>query len=294
MNTIKLLPEQYPPLLQTLEKMPPFLYCAGELPPSSEYTYLCVVGSRRYSEYGRDACIKLISGLRNYPVVIVSGLAIGIDSVAHAAALNVGLKTLSFPGSGLSRGALYPAAHYQLAMKIIESGGTLLSPFDPEQMGAVWTFPVRNELMAASSKATLVIEGGNGSGTLITADAGLRFNRDVMVVPGSIFASHSYAPHYLFGQGATPVFTSEDILGVLGFDVNRPKPAPDEPLQIESLPLSPDQKNIIRELQHGALNSSDLIKKTSLSAIQLNMLLSQLELEEIIIEHGGVFRINGL
>jgi len=90
--------------------------------------------------YGRDVCNELIAGLRNYPIVIVSGLAIGIDSIAHGAALKAGLKTLSFPGSGLSRQALYPASHYTLAENIIESGGTLLSPFEPSKSGHIGHF----------------------------------------------------------------------------------------------------------------------------------------------------------
>jgi len=148
--------------------------------------------------------------------------------------------------------------------------------------------------MAGSSKATLVIEGSAGSGTLITAEAALRFDRDVLIVPGSILSCHSYAPNYLFGEGAIPVFSSEDILRVLGFDVNRDRLKLEQPLSIDELQISDESKHVVRELQRGPRNTSDLIETTGLSAVQLNMILSELELQELVVERGGTFRVNKL
>jgi DNA protecting protein DprA len=220
MKTTRLTFEQFPDLLKHISNPPKFLDCAGALPPGEDYKYLCVIGSRHPSEYGLETCRALIKGLRDYPIVIVSGLAIGIDSAAHKAALEAKMKTISFPGSGLQRSVIYPASHLYLADRIIESGGTLLSAFEKGQLGAYWTFPSRNRLMAGCSNATLIIEGRSGSGTLLTAEYAIEFNRDVLIVPGSIFSDLSFGPHKLYKQGATPVTTPKEILKMLGFDVD--------------------------------------------------------------------------
>ena len=198
MNTVKIFPSEYPTLIKQMALQPKFLECAGALPPGDSYKYLCVVGARNFSEYGRDVCKSLISGLRNYPIVIVSGLALGIDSIAHETALQVGLKTIAFPGSGLAKEVIYPKSHLRLAERIVKSGNTLLSSFDHNQIGMNWTFPVRNQLMAALSHATLIIEGKKGSGTLLTAKYANDLGRDVLIVPGSIFSDLSYGPHLLY------------------------------------------------------------------------------------------------
>src|SRR6185369_12697192 len=117
MEIQRLYPHQYPYLLKQISAPPKFLDCVGPMPPD-DHKFLCVIGARRYSPYGQECCEKLISGLRGYPIVVVSGLAIGIDSIAHRAALKAGLKTIAFPGSGLSRHALYPVRHRMLAEEI--------------------------------------------------------------------------------------------------------------------------------------------------------------------------------
>jgi DNA protecting protein DprA len=214
--------EQYPYLLKQINRKPEYLDIAGTF-PGDTYKFLCVVGSRTYSSYGEKVVRSLIHGLKGHPVVIVSGLAIGIDSLAHEAALEAGLKTVAFPGSGLLPEVLYPSSRRKLAEKIISSGGALVSPFLPEQVGDYWTFPTRNRLMAAVSHATLVIEGRQGSGTLGTADFATEFSRDVLAVPGEIFSELSYGPHMLIQKGAGMITCSEDILEALGITVQRKK-----------------------------------------------------------------------
>ncbi len=292
MNPTRLTPEQYPFLLRQIQRPPPFLDCIGPIPPD-DYKYLCVIGARQYSDYGKEACQKLIAGLKSYPVVIVSGLALGIDSIAHEAALDAGLKTVAFPGSGLSRESLYPRTHLKLAERIIKSGGTLLSPFEQWQSGDPWLFPVRNQLMAGMSHATLVIEGRVKSGTLLTAANALEFGRDVLIVPGSIFSDLSYGPHKLYRDGATPVVTSGEILESLGFDIN-PAEHDNKTIKMDfnSSPLSEEEKKIIRELQMSPLSATDLIYKTSLSSSRFNILVSQLELSGVIVQTNGIYKIS--
>jgi len=178
---------------------------------------LCVVGSRKYSKYGKAVVEKLISGLKGYPVCIVSGLALGIDGFAHQAALDAGLYTIAFPGSGLNPSVIYPSCHARLAEKIIESGGALLSEFEPGQCATPWTFPMRNRLMAGISHGTLVVECCLKSGTLITAKNAADYARDVAAVPGDIFSPLSAGPHMLIGRGAMMVSCADDLLEFLGF-----------------------------------------------------------------------------
>src|SRR3989338_9181485 len=122
----KLKPEEIPEIFKEIPQPPKELWIEGDF-PSPDYTFLCVVGSRRHSSYGKIACEKLIEGLRGYPIAIVSGLAVGIDSAAHKKALDVGLPAIAFPGSGLKRAAIYPSINRQLADDIVDAGGTLVS-----------------------------------------------------------------------------------------------------------------------------------------------------------------------
>jgi DNA processing protein len=194
---------------------PERLYIRGQLAPK-EYVYLTVVGSRRASEYGKEVTKTLIQGLAGYPISIVSGLAIGIDCIAHETALSVGLHTTSFPGSSLEDGMIYPRSSWDLALRILESGGCLLSEYGKDKKTLPWMFHMRNRLMAGISKAVLIIEATEKSGSMITARAGTEYNRDVLTVPGSIFSPGSYGPHSLIRLGAVPITKSEDILEVLG------------------------------------------------------------------------------
>jgi DNA protecting protein DprA len=208
--------EKYPYLLQQINQIGDEMDVIGTA-PSDSYTFLCIVGSRAHTSYGERMCRQLVTGLTGYPIVIVSGLAVGLDSIAHEAALNAGLKTISFPGSGLDPNVLYPRSRQSLAEKIVQSGGALMSRFPRFQKADDWTFPARNRLMAGISHATLVIEARRGSGTLITAKYAEEFNRDVLAVPGPIDSELSYGPHMLIRRGATPITSSQDILEALGF-----------------------------------------------------------------------------
>lgn len=282
--------DEYPPLLRQISQLPKTLNMAGIMPPQ-ESKYLCIVGSRKNSNYGKEACVKLVQGLKGYPIVIVSGLANGIDSIAHQAALDAGLKTISFPGSGLSLATLYPAERRQLALDIIQNGGALISPFTNSQEGTKWTFPNRNRLMAGCSHATLIIEAAKKSGTLITADFATKMDRDVLAVPGSIFSELSYGPHMLIRRGATPVTSSADILQALGFQVIR-KDGMNEALpNFSEMQLNEDQRNIVGLLKTQPLNFTELIEKTGLTTPRLNTIISELELLSVITQTGENYKI---
>lgn len=206
-----------PPLLNEIPDPPKELWVRGSL-PAYDTRWLAVVGSRKYSAYGKDACEYLIEGLRGYPITIVSGLALGIDAIAHQAALSAGLACVGVPGSGLSWDVVYPRSNVHLARKIVESGGALVSEFAPHTVAAPWTFPQRNRIMAGLSHAVLLIEAHAQSGTLITARLASDYNRDVLVVPGSIFSDQSTGVHQFLKLGATPITHPDDIIRALNLE----------------------------------------------------------------------------
>ncbi|MBU6491122.1 DNA-processing protein DprA, partial [Patescibacteria group bacterium] len=159
---------EWPVQLLEIPQLPERLWIRGALPPAGT-KMLTVVGSRAMTHYGQEACQMLISGLAGYPVSIVSGLALGVDTCAHKAALDAGLHTLAIPGSGLDDDFLYPRSNLGLANDILGAGGALVSEHEPRHTARAYDFPSRNRLMVGLADAVLVIEAGQKSGTLITA-----------------------------------------------------------------------------------------------------------------------------
>ena len=212
-----LLPVEFPKALLEIPQPPEKLFVVGELPDPADYYYLSIVGSRKYTSYGREACERIIKGLAGYPICIVSGLALGIDGIAHRAALDTGLRTVAVPGSGLDSSIIYPRTHLGLAKEIVENGGALLSEYEPDFRATPWSFPQRNRIMAGLSQGVLIIEAEEKSGTLITARMALDYNRNVFTVPGPIFSATSKGTNNLLRQGATPITSAKDLLEEIGF-----------------------------------------------------------------------------
>jgi len=283
-DVYKLKPEQFPKALLEIPQPPKTLYIRGKL-PDKDIIYLAVVGSRKYTSYGKDVCEKLIRGLKGYPIVIVSGLAIGIDSIAHRTAINNNILTIAFPGSGLDNSILHPRTNIKLAQDIIDHGGCLISELEPSWKATLYSFPQRNRLMAGISKAVLIIEAEEKSGTLITARMALDYNRDVLAVPGNIFSSNSNGTNWLIRQGATPITSSEDILEALGFQIKKPKIS-DEDKYID---CSIEEKKII-ELLREPMERNDLIRESGMDTASANALLSIMEIKELIKEELGEIR----
>ncbi len=254
--------------------------------PDWESVFLTVVGSRKYSQYGKEVCQKLIAGLKGYDITVVSGLALGIDAIAHQTALENGLKTMAIPGSGLDTNFIYPKSNIPLAKKILNSGGTLLSEYEPNQEAAPWTFPQRNRIMAGLSKATLVIEATEKSGTLITARLALEYNREICAVPTSIFSFYGKGSNKLLHQGAVPITCSEDLLQILGFDLS------DDEAQLEMKfnDCSKDEKLILEKIKEPKTRD-ELIRELEMPASQINILLSSMEIKSLISETLGKIQI---
>lgn len=278
--------DRLPSLLKEIPDPPDKLFVKGKIPSDDNIKFLCVVGSRAYTSYGEEVCRKLISGLRGYNICIVSGLALGIDSIAHRAALDAGLITIAVPGSGLDPSVLYPRANVRLAEKILEAGGAIISEEEPIYRATPYSFPKRNRIMAGMSHAVLVIEAELKSGTLITSKYATDYNRDVFTVPGSIFSRKSDGPNMLIRLGATPVCTSEDILETLGFNISKKEKAEQKNLSL----YTSDEKEVIENLS--APMSRDaliriLVEKMDRPISEINSLLVMMEIKELIVEKMG-------
>ena len=274
--------KEFPPQLLEIPQPPEKLYIRGELPgPNTKL--LCVVGSRRYTNYGKEACEKLIAGLRGYDVAIVSGLAIGIDGIAHEAAINNGLRTIGLPGSGIAVSSIFPVAHVGLAKKILDTGGCLLSEYEPDFKATRWSFPQRNRISAGLSSAVLIIEADIKSGTLITSRLATEYNKDVLTVPGNIFSQTSRGPHMLIRLGATPIASPKELIEALGF---KDKDSEPRNLELEYNECSPEEKAVIKILR-APMPKDDLFRELNLPIGEANAVLSVMELKGLIKETLG-------
>ncbi|MDE2399812.1 MAG: DNA-processing protein DprA [Patescibacteria group bacterium] len=270
-------------LLQ-IPQPPKKLYLAGRLPPEGTIC-LAVVGSRKATTYGKDIVKKLISGLKGYPIAIVSGLAVGIDSLSHEAALQAGLIAVAFPGSGISAEAFFPPSSLKLAEKIIDAGGCIISEYEPNMKAQFYFFPARNRLVAGLSKAALIIEAQDKSGTLITARMALDYNKEVLAVPGPINSDFSKGTNRLIRQGATPITCSEDILEALGFKIDK-----ESKQQNLFEDARPEEKAVLKLLTE-PLERDELIRRMKMPTAEANALLSVMEIKELIKEELGEIRL---
>ncbi len=283
----KLKKSEHPPMLSEIPQPPKEMYCEGELPDFAKYKFLAVVGSRKFSRYGRDVCEALISGLTGHKVVIVSGLALGIDAIAHQAALDANLKTIAVPGSGLDRSVLHPRTNHKLADEIVKSGGVLLSEFEPLYPAGLHTFPKRNRIMVGMCHAVLLIEAAERSGTLITARLTTEYNRELLAVPHDITRVTAKGVNQFLKLGATPVTESVDILRALGIDPSISTQQQD--LALET--MSKDEQRVVDILSTDPCPRDELIAKIGLEISKANILLSAMELKDIIKEEMSEVRL---
>lgn len=273
--------ENYPKLLKEIYDPPFCLFVRGEL-TQDDYS-LAVVGPRKFSQYGKQVCGELVRDLSNKGITIVSGLALGIDSVAHDACLQVNGKTIAVLGSGINKQHIYPAVHKNLADKIITIGGALISEYPPGTLPSKFTFPRRNRIVAGMSLGTLVIEAGENSGALITATCALENGREVFGVPQNITTQNSIGVNNLIKTGASLVNSAEDIINALDlheiktFQANK-----------EILPDSPTEAKILEHLSREPIHVDNLVKQTELDAPIVNSTLTLMEMKGKVKNLGGM------
>lgn len=266
--------------MREMSQIPKALYVRGEMPPA-DYRMLCVVGSRACTPYGRRITQTIIAGLSRYPVTIVSGLALGIDGEALKAALDVGLPAVAVLPSSCDDASIYPHTNRPLAQRILARGGCLISEEQGPYKAALHDFPKRDRLMAGMSLASLIIEAGEKSGTLITARLALDYNREVLAVPHELGRETGEGANRLIREGATLVRNADDVLQALGL-----KPL-DNPEQA-TLPTDlTDTEARVLEALTGSLVRDELIEASNLSAQEANVALSSLLIRGLIVERLG-------
>jgi DNA processing protein len=280
--------EAFPPLLREIYAPPPALFVKGKLDSFAGHA-CAVVGTRGASQYGKNAAAHIVKKLVEKRVAIVSGLALGIDTVAHTTCLDCGGVTIAVLGCGLD--TVYPAANRDLAERIAESGA-LVSEFDLGSLPEAYHFPRRNRIIAGLSAGVLVVEAPERSGSLITAGYALQQGRDVFAVPGSIFSNASVGTFNLLRSGAIPVRSGDDILdnmthlsmpGVASVNVPGRRAAPSMPLEL----LSPDEQNVASVLSAEPLRLDAIAEKAGRAVSQLFDILLSLELKGVIRQVAG-------
>lgn len=272
-NALSILDADYPKLLKTIFDPPLFLFYQGNLELLHSQYLLTIVGSRTLTQYHQNTLTTLLADFAQTPLVIVSGLALGIDAWAHQKALDNKLHTIAVLGSGFADTALYPHQNLTLAKKIVQADGLLLSEYPPETRPNLYQFPKRNRILAGLSKASIVISGAKKSGTLITAQCAIDNGREVYALPGNINFYLSSGPNELIAQGANILLTSKEILKI--YDLEK---TPNSNFIL----LTKDEQNVCQYLKQENHTFTQLQNKLQMPAGQLNKTLSQLELKNLI------------
>lgn len=269
----------YPPLLKNVIDAPPLVYVRGQIEPADELA-LAVVGTRRMSVYGKQVCERIVREVAGRGVTIISGLARGIDAAAHRAALEVGGRTVAVLACGVD--AVYPAEHQGLAREVAEHGA-VISEYPLGSNPDPGNFPARNRVISGMSRATLVVEAGETSGALITANFALDQGRDVLAVPGSIFSPGCVGTNRLIQSGAKPILDVNDIFEELdvvtvGQQLEFRAVAPDDPVE----------RSLLDVLTGEPTHVDEIVRRLALPVASVSSALALLELKGMARHVGGM------
>lgn len=270
----------YPKLLRELPDQPYILYTKGTIPPV-DFWGIAVVGARKSTEYGREVTRELVQGLVDAGIPIVSGLALGIDSVAHTVCVNAQGVTVAVFACGLDR--VYPTTHTNLAQQILDHQGAIISEYPPGVPALPHHFPIRNRIIAGLSKGVVVVEATIQSGSLLTAQAAVEYNREVFVVPHPIYSASGQGPLNLLKMGAKLVTGVQDILDELHIDKTRS--TVDTPSRAR--PSTPAETIVLEGLKEGGRHIDELAEHLDLSFTQLSATITLMEMKGLIMHLGG-------
>ena len=279
----------FPERLRQIPDPPLVIFHRGESPcyAADSVAAVAIVGARKASRLGREIAGTLARTLSEAGVLIVSGLALGIDSAAHRGALdsNLPASTVAVLGSGL--GFVQPVTNIPLAENIVASGGQLLSEYPPMLRARPYHFPERNRLISGLADVVVVVEASERSGSLITAKLALEQGREVLAVPGPVAAANSRGVNQLLKQGAGLVDCAQDVLDVLG-SLGRTSAMPESssPGQPSEL-LTPDAHSLLDTIADAAFGLDELCQQTGRSAAEISVLLAELELAGFVARTGG-------
>ncbi|MFA6105709.1 MAG: DNA-processing protein DprA [Patescibacteria group bacterium] len=284
-QTVSIFDDTYPILLKEITDPPPVLFFRGNLPDSNKPS-VSVVGTRRCSIYGKQITRDISSELAENGVVIVSGLALGIDGIAHEATLAKNGITVAVLGSGVDRRHVYPSAHQPLAERIIENGGAIISEYPPNFEPTQYSFPARNRIIAGLTMGTIITEAPLSSGALITAERCLDYNRDIFAVPHPVTSIQGAGGNKLLKKGAILVTEASDILEALEIQTNfrnsgvtKNKP---------TIPTNPQEASIFSLLETGPKHVDEIIKESGLESSKVMGTLTILEMSGKVVNNGGM------
>lgn len=272
---------QYPALLKQIPDSPYLIYMKGDL-QCLDLPLIAIVGSRKLTDYGKMAARGFARDLAKSGICVVSGLAFGVDAAAHLGALEAQGRTIAVLGNSLDAASIAPRSNFQLSENIIRSGGLLISEFPVKTSAGVGTFPARNRIMAGMSLGTLVIEAAEKSGSLITANLALDYNREVFAVPGSIFSPQSTGTHLLIKAGAKLTTAAMDILTEL-----RLGSVQEMARGATALNLTKEEKQVYQTLSHESLHIDRIAKLTKLETSTISSILAIIEIKGAIRNIGG-------
>ena len=264
-------------ILTSIALVPKTLYYLGELPIERRPT-VAIVGTRKPTRYGTEVTQRIAHELAQQGIVIVSGMALGVDAIAHKAALDAGGTTIAVQANGLNK--LYPRTNQQLGEQIIAQGGAIVSEYEPDMPVLLHQFHARNRIVSGLADALIITEAAARSGTLNTAAHALEQGKDVFVVPGNITSPLSAGCNTLLRQGAQPLLDSRDVIERIAPQLLRPQ---------TSLPLgdTPLQSQILSLLQSGMRDGDEILKETGADASEFATELTMLEINGLIRPLGG-------
>ncbi len=266
MQYIKHNSNDFPLLLRDIASPPKGLYCVGAIP---DLPMVAIVGSRALTEYGKYMTYRLAYDLAKAGMCIVSGLALGVDAVAHQAALDAGGATLAVLAGGLDNPS--PRSNHALFERIILSGGGAISEYEAGETPFKQNFPARNRIIAGLSLATIITEANASSGSLITANFALQANRLVMAVPGNVTSPRSAGPNNLLKLGAKPATDAVDVLAELGLESNVLKPK-------KAKAQSAEEAKIMELIEAGHHTTNALLENSTIAPEQIATILSLMEI----------------
>jgi len=276
-NNISPQKHKYLQIITTIAKVPEKFYYIGELPESRIPT-VAIVGTRKPTSYGREVTYQLAYDLAKQGVVIVSGLALGVDGIAHRAALDAGGTTIAVLAGGVDN--IYPASHKDLAEQIIKSGGAIISEYTPGTLPRDFQFLARNRIVSGLSDAVIVTEAAKRSGTLATVQHALEQGREVFAVPGNITSPLSVGCNAIIKQGASPITCAEDVLEIIAPDLLQTQ----QSLALGNTPL---ESKIIELIQSGIRDGDQIFEQCNVEISEFSQALSMMEITGIIRALGG-------
>lgn len=283
---------KYPKLLKQINDPPKQLYYRGNWDKDIFENCLAVVGSRRMTSYGKQITNKLISEIAGRGITIVSGFMFGIDATAHKTALDIGGRTIAVMPCGIER--IHPEYQTKLYADILENNGLVISEFEGDFQPAFWTYPKRNRIIAGLSKATMVVEAGLKSGSLITANLAKKYKRKVFAVPGPLTSVLSQGICQLIKQGADVVTCAEDVLEFFGKSLKevRPLESFDDEVDRGRTSTSSIEQKIIQKLQQEPMEIDVLSRILEISSAEIGTTMSLMQLKGLIFIENGKYYVH--